>query len=343
MRIFLGYLLEKQHLLFKKIIYHLTHLLYIRWIACIDFVVTYSCNSKCLLCDIWKCENKKFKDLPMNIFKSILEESCLRGLMSINFTGGEPFLRKDLYELYNLAKIKYPFRYVIISTNGLLTENIMNFLDKIKKKNKLGLVISMDGIEDYEKLRGIKGGFNKVNRTIDEIKEKYLWVRLTVKFTISPWNYDSILNVYNYSKEKQIDFIIKIVENIQEYTTPFRHRINKNRFYFNKSKKRAIIKQLKILRKDQLKRLKFKEATFTNNIMEYLSNKNYILPDCMSRFYSVFIMQNGNVYTCREFKPIGNIYNANLKEMWKSKIAKNICYSECSNCCSHYGFYTSLI
>ncbi|MBT4071635.1 MAG: radical SAM protein, partial [Candidatus Magasanikbacteria bacterium] len=48
--------------------------------------VTYNCNSRCTMCNIWKIKNSP--ELPVKEY-----EKLPRSLRDINISGGEPFLR----------------------------------------------------------------------------------------------------------------------------------------------------------------------------------------------------------------------------------------------------------
>src|SRR5690349_11887398 len=71
--------------------------------------VTYKCNSKCIMCNIWK-------EQPQNELSSHDFLKLPKTLKDINITGGEPFLRKDLVDIaYNLTMLNPEVRLVFSS------------------------------------------------------------------------------------------------------------------------------------------------------------------------------------------------------------------------------------
>ncbi len=54
--------------------------------------VTYKCNSKCVMCDIWK--KPACKEIEPRLYAKLPGS-----LKYINISGGEPFLRKNLPEV----------------------------------------------------------------------------------------------------------------------------------------------------------------------------------------------------------------------------------------------------
>ena len=79
--------------------------------------VTYRCNSRCAMCDIWK--KGSIDEVEPSIYYHLPT-----GLREINLTGGEPFLRDDLETIVAVILERVPQARIIISSNGLLSERI---------------------------------------------------------------------------------------------------------------------------------------------------------------------------------------------------------------------------
>ena len=75
----------------------------------------------------------------------------LNDLMWLDIGGGEPFLRKDLYKIVNLFKKQV----VAIPTNGFLTDNIIDQVNRIDTSNcELTIYFSIYGLkETHNKIR----------------------------------------------------------------------------------------------------------------------------------------------------------------------------------------------
>lgn len=90
--------------------------------------ITKNCNHNCLMC-FAKSKDKRAREPSINEINIIMEEMKSLGINTIRFTGGEPFLRKDIFEILKLAK-KNHF-YVILNTNAtLLSANKIRILEK---------------------------------------------------------------------------------------------------------------------------------------------------------------------------------------------------------------------
>ncbi len=112
--------------------------------------ITYRCNARCLMCDIWKKRVARSDELPANGFAALPGS-----LEDINITGGEPFLRDDLIDIIRTIKQSCPKARVVISTNGLLVDRIKSFApDMLRLDSRIALRVSIDALgTEHDKIR----------------------------------------------------------------------------------------------------------------------------------------------------------------------------------------------
>src|SRR5271163_1308339 len=79
--------------------------------------LTENCQAKCISCDYWKSRWHDGIDTARAI--DLLNEIGAAGISSLRFTGGEPLLRKDLFQVMKQANTS-AFKQIILQTNGLL-------------------------------------------------------------------------------------------------------------------------------------------------------------------------------------------------------------------------------
>lgn len=124
--------------------------------------LTKACNLRCPHCYV-NAGQKLENELSLKEIKSVIDQLKDLKIFSIFFTGGEPFLRKDLVEI-----LKYTDRKgigIAISTNGSFLNR--EILKKIKNLRFDLFQISIDGPKKiHESIRG-KGSWE---RTIANIK-----------------------------------------------------------------------------------------------------------------------------------------------------------------------------
>ena len=58
-----------------------------------SIILTYRCPMKCMMCNIWQHPTDKNEEITASDLKT------LPRLKFINLTGGEPFVREDIYEI----------------------------------------------------------------------------------------------------------------------------------------------------------------------------------------------------------------------------------------------------
>ena len=123
----------------------------------IEIKITNKCNLKCLHC-ISSAGRVYKKELSKKEIFKIIEEAKKEKAFTIGITGGEPFLRNDIFEI--IDKIYNSGLELIITTNGTLVNK--SILERIK--NKVSLIrISIDHFErtKHDYFRGVKGSFQK--------------------------------------------------------------------------------------------------------------------------------------------------------------------------------------
>ncbi|CEN23593.1 radical SAM/SPASM domain-containing protein [Paraclostridium sordellii] len=136
----------------------------------IDISLTNRCNLNCGYCCVESENSSKFKELNFEEVKTMIDV-VLKNLKPtfINLSGGEIFLRKDIYDIISYIRSKFD-GHLKISTNGILIkEERLDFL----VKNIDSIDISLDGYDEetVSKERG-KGTFTKVINLINNLKDK---------------------------------------------------------------------------------------------------------------------------------------------------------------------------
>lgn len=125
---------------------------------------TKQCNLRCKHC----YENAGPKPAPDELTteeaKKAIDEFAEAGVVALSFSGGEPLMRKDFFEVAKYAADKE--FYVSVATNGtLITEKIAQ---KMKDSGVQYAEISLDGFEKtHDEFRGIPGAWR---RSVEGIK-----------------------------------------------------------------------------------------------------------------------------------------------------------------------------
>lgn len=145
------------------------------------FVLTNRCNLKCAHCCV--CANEDEKDIDILSIEDILltiDKLIELNPFSITITGGEPLIRKDIFEILRYLSDNYKGK-IFLMTNGLLL-NKQNVLDVIPYVDHID--ISIDGVDEEtcSAVRG-KGVFTKVLDVVDLLhKNNYFKISLSMVF-----------------------------------------------------------------------------------------------------------------------------------------------------------------
>jgi MoaA/NifB/PqqE/SkfB family radical SAM enzyme len=141
----------------------------------------YDCNLRCVYCVAKSSPNATRRMLGMENVKRLVSEAVELGFSEIFFTGGEPFLLKDIYEMlrFSSARVK-----TTVLTNGMLLRG--RRLDKVCEiaNDNLVLQVSLDGgnAEDHDYYRG-RGSWKKTVESIQLLQEHGFRVRLSTTET----------------------------------------------------------------------------------------------------------------------------------------------------------------
>ena len=145
------------------------------------------CNLNCKHCRVLE-KNDKYQLSTMQA-KELLSQLWYNGTTDLNFSGGEPFLRKDLFELLRYAN---KFQSIVITTNGTLIDE--EICKRLSDFSNVKLSISLDGMEKtHDTFRRKKGTFQKVINTLP-ILNKYN-IKYAIKYTLSKETADDVLDV----------------------------------------------------------------------------------------------------------------------------------------------------
>ena len=172
--------------------------------------VTRRCIAKCLMCNIWRMP--AVPELAACDWLNLLESPVLSGLKELDITGGEPFLRNDIVELLlGIGRLKKTHLRslcsVAITTNGFLTRKILTDVGAvIEPLEQAGVTLvfacGFDAVgEVHDRIRNFKGGWEKLNATIEglkELREKHPSLVLGIKTTITRYNIDELDRVCEY-------------------------------------------------------------------------------------------------------------------------------------------------
>ncbi len=162
--------------------------------------ITRNCNLKCIHCYNDSGVGKEFDDVSTDKAKAVLDDLAQFGVPSVLFSGGEPLMRPDLFELIEYAGQKG--LRTVISTNGtLITAEVAK---KIKDCGVSYVGISLDGIGRInDEFRGVEGAFERAVQGIRNCMA--VGVRVGLRLTLTRKNAQDLDALFDFFEAESIE------------------------------------------------------------------------------------------------------------------------------------------
>jgi len=168
--------------------------------------VTERCNSRCKTCKIWM-KRTQGKELEVYEWDRILAQIG-RHIGFYTFSGGEPFMRRDLPELLSLPFEYGNPRFLTVPTNGLLPDRVHDYLECFFQniegrdiQTEVYCNVSVDAVGYlHDEIRGVEGNFSKVLETIENLKKiraRRRQLKIGIHTLISRFNLNEISSIYD--------------------------------------------------------------------------------------------------------------------------------------------------
>ena len=296
--------------------------------------VTNRCNARCSFCFIDFDDPNTFKgELSLDEI-DILTKNLGKSLLNVNFTGGEPFARKDILDIAKLYIKNSTIQSIYITTNASLPDRVENYakeITKIDNSIEQSFQISIDDLpERHNKVRKIKNLFDKCIDTYRMLKNMHLEnINPVVNITVSEENCDKMEEIYRYfTKECGIDSLKAcIVRDEGIYKTP-RDKAKKiyDAYVWLTEKINAEIKNDKIVNYNK-NSIQGKIHQKKDIISYEMVKETYLKPKFISRCYAGglfgIITATGKVFPCEilEKNIMGDLREneMDLMKIWKNK------------------------
>lgn len=316
--------------------------------------ITYACNLKCKHC--YASAGKSLEDeLITEEAKQAIDKLDRASVPIIAFSGGEPLVRKDFFELAKYASDKGI--YVAVATNATLISK-----EKAREMKEAGISftqISLDGAsaETHDSFRGIKGVYEKTIQGIKNCVDEGFFVNVAT--TATKYNYKEIPKIIDLCEELGVNWFMLynfvptgrgefIAEN--DLNPAEREKVLKE--LWEKLKNGGKVNVLSTapqfarvaLESELGQNKKIVPTHFANPALsDKLVNLAEFIGGCgCGRLYCA-IRPNGNIEPCVFFPlTVGNIKNDDFEDLWRNNTIlnelrnKDILEGNCGKCDYRY-------
>lgn len=154
-------------------------------------------------------ERKREREMSLSQIKKAFNTLELNDQI-VNLTGGEVFVREDIFEILEYFKERNAFSYIV--TNGTLSGE--DLVKRLLRYNIRGMEFSLDGPEDvHNQIRNSKDAFKRLIKAIEVARHKF---RVSVNCVIQERNIDSLVDVVLIAhrlKIKELNFQLEVFTN----------------------------------------------------------------------------------------------------------------------------------
>jgi MoaA/NifB/PqqE/SkfB family radical SAM enzyme len=279
--------------------------------------ITRRCNLRCNMCSTWKTEPAH--ELTPDEVRRILGQ--MPGLLWLDVTGGEPFLRRDVAALFEAVLDATPALGVLhFQTNGWFEERTRAVVEMIGKRRpavQLIVTVSIDGPpETHDLVRGCEGSFQRALATFKSLRARSDCATY-VGTTVTPFN------------AHRVEALGKLLhEEIPGFRNAEWHWnwLQISAHYFGN----ADLARLPTLESRDLVRQHLRRRGVPRNLVEvmellFLTNLEFYRRGepsgvvCQALRSAAFLSPEGDLYPCHVYdRPLGNVRQTPIAEIWHS-------------------------
>lgn len=295
--------------------------------------VTNRCNALCEHCGS-RCDSKIREELPAEEFKKVLNGVATKlgakGIM-LNVTGGEPLMRKDLFEIVGHAT-KLGFSWGLVTNGMLITDEV---IQKLKATQMKTITISLDGMkETHEKFRHVDGCFDRIIEAIQKLKQADFVEHIQVTFVATKNNLKELPDLYRLLSMLNIDSLR--VSNID----PIGRACDNIELLLEKEDYEYLF--------DFIKKHNSSKLPVIWSCTHYFGNTDTTLDPtgrkfaCFTGIHNASILYNGDIFGCPNIprRPEliqGNVLKDDFVDVWENKFQiyrnpERTKGKNCSNC-----------
>jgi MoaA/NifB/PqqE/SkfB family radical SAM enzyme len=291
------------------------------------------------MCSIYNLAPKEDELSTQQVFH-IIDEAYNYGIEEILLTGGEPFLRDDIFDICGYIKRKG--LKSIITTNGVMF-NDDHFVVKALECLSGHIHFSLDGLTRTNDFFRGDGVFDKVINAIKNInslrkKKSKFDISIGIAFTVMDRNVEELFDIVRLADSLNVDII-----NFQPLVSDNANFLSNNLspFWVKNENIPILEEEIRKIREYKPRHTTIYEEPHLELLIKYyqrkLTHKDWV---CFGGFKTVFICFDKNkplVYSCHGI--CGNLDEISLKGAWTSKEAyrlrlhskncKNLCIQSC--------------
>ena len=286
-----------------------------RYIHC-NLQITYRCNFRCQICDFWKRDESPDRELTLEEVRLVGRKLNRLGTFIISLAGGEPLIRRDLYDV--IAILNEEHHFPILITNGWFVDETV--ARDILRAGLQEISVSVDYRDPakHDAQRGLPGAWDRAIRALDLLHRNRPDRRNRVHMisVLMDDNLDDVEPLIQLSREIGVTYMV-------------------NLYSWNRGTKTPRLPGKSVTRHLLDLKARYPEFVTLTTYIEHLDRaiSEGGIGDCKTGRLLMNIDPRGNVARCTERleEPVGNILEDDVFEirrrLWRLQEEQ-----ECSQC-----------
>ncbi len=272
---------------------------------------TRACNLRCKHCGS-DCSVPMPDELTTDeikaTFKSVAEDFDAHTIM-VAVTGGEPLIRKDLFDVMGYAS-GLGFKWGMV-TNGMLID--ADVIEKCRKAGMSTVTVSVDGLKEAHEYIRKGGSFERTIEALRSFKESGYFSVVQATTCVSQYNIGDLQGLYDlFSRMKIDEWRLLTVNSIGRGKED-------PRFMLSPVQLKSLLDFIAARRKMKGLRITFEEEGFLG--VEFEGKVRDSLFFCPAGINVASILSNGDIGACpnlpRQFIQ-GNVRKDRFKDVWEN-------------------------
>ncbi|MBR6101449.1 MAG: radical SAM protein [Ruminococcus sp.] len=166
--------------------------------------LTLRCNERCIHCGS-SCGDVTSEELAVSEYDKLLrevKEDFGTGHKMLCITGGEPLLRKEFFEIMEIAH-RLGFSWGMTSNGTLITKDVAKDLKRVGMRT---ISVSIDGLEQtHDSFRRTPGGYAKAMQGIENLLEVGGWSAVQVTTVVTHLNISQLDELFSIFDKMDLD------------------------------------------------------------------------------------------------------------------------------------------
>lgn len=284
--------------------------------------LTERCNYKCLQCACWRFDPKREMTIDQwkSAFTSLLE---FLGPFTVQFVGGEPFVKKGFLDLLEFCSERSIDFGVITNGSAFSSDRVV---ERFVAARPFKVEISVDGPtpELHDRLRGVPGSLASITRGIGKLRsaQSRLGVKfpLRIKTTLNAVNLRAMPEMVAWAESRGADSLD--IEPIQKWTLESQTELWPQPDDVDDL--RAVVARLIEMRAAgaRIETPARKLSTFADHFLEGEAAKSTDVCRIGLRVFGIDF--DGRVESCSKFGKLGDLKVESAREIWTGAAARSL-------------------